>query len=712
MKRKGLVGTVVWISILLIMGLIYIYTPDSFSTVEKRVEDLFFMNRKPIKPLGEVIIVDIDEKSLASLGQWPWERDILSDLLNKLHQYGAGIIGLDIVFPEVDKTSPSYINKKMDLNLTSTIDYDMLFAKTLANTPTIAGFIFDMEHPTSTNKVPEIPAIIIEKKRSDISTIYQAKGVISNIDLLQEHTYSSGFFNIIPDKSGIIRKAPMLIRYNEILYPSLTLEMIRVMMQEDKIIVQYDENGVEYLKIGNLKIPVDEKGALSINFRGGRATFPYISAIDILQNKISSDQLKNKIILIGTSAGGLLDLRAIPLASVIPGVEIHANIIDNILTQDFLTHPKWTIGVDLLIFIIIYTLAFFIFLSLGAGWLSIAVLLLFIVAYYFVEWMLFHEGLLINTVFPFFALLTALISAIFIDYFFESKQKKLIRNTFMKKVSASVVQELMQHADQGVMKNREEEVTILFSDIREFTTLSEKIDSPQNLIALLNTYISPMSDIILEHQGTIDKYIGDAIMAYWNAPQHVDDHPDKAVTSALQQLEKLKLLNIKIKEHFGITLEIGIGIHTGLAIVGEIGSSDRSDYTIIGDSVNLTSRLESLNKIYGTSLIISEQTKQLLKKTYLIRELGQVRVKGKSKSIRIYEVLDQTEDRTTEFTIYHDALKYYYNKDFKMAYGLFTKLYQEHSHKLYYYYKEQSQFYLNHPDKATLFDGIHHIDMK
>jgi adenylate cyclase len=204
-------------------------------------------------------------------------------------------------------------------------------------------------------------------------------------------------------------------------------------------------------------------------------------------------------------------------------------------------------------------------------------------------------------------------------------------------------------------------------------------------------------------------------MAYWNAPQQVKDHPDKAVTSALQQLKKLESLNKELKKTFGITLEIGIGIHTGLVVVGEIGSSDRSDYTVIGDSVNLTSRLESLNKFYGTSLIISEQTKKQLRKEYILRELGQVRVKGKSEVIRIYEVLqeeNQTNDLTIELSLYHDALAYYYHKDFKTAYDLFDKLYKDHPHKLYYYYQEQSQFYLNHKDQVDLFDGIHYIDMK
>lgn len=641
MKKKAIVGASTWLGLLLLLGILYTYAPNTFSSIEKNVRDLFFTSRGSITPTEKVIIVDIDEKSLAALGQWPWGRNTVSQLIEQLSKNGAGIIGLDIVFAEADKTSPAYINKKMNLKLSSPLNYDDMLGRTLSNTPTIAGYVFNMEQTTNAN-IPQIPAIIIERGLTKNSNIPKAQGVIPNIETLQKRTYSSGFFNIFPDKSGMVRTAPMLIRYDERLYPSLPLEMIRLAMQEPRITVEYnDDIGVENIKIGTLNIPVNNYGELSINFRGPSQTFTYISAIDVLDYNIETNIFKDKFVLIGSSAIGLLDLRSIPLDNVIAGVEIHANIIDNILSQDFLYHPAWIVGLDILIFVCIFSMAFFLFLYLGVIWLSITALSIAVATYFSIKWTLFHQGILIDTVSPFLALLLALFAAIFINYIFETRQKKLIKMAFAKKVSTSVVEELMSNTGESIMKNREEEITILFSDIRDFTAISEKLDSPQDLINLLNLYITPMTDIILKSRGTIDKFIGDSIMAYWNAPQATIRHADAAVTVALLQLKELKTLNKVIKQRYGIEIEIGIGINTGKAIVGEVGSEGRSDYTVIGDSVNIASRIEGLNKIHKTSIIISEDTKKALKNDYNLRELEAVRVKGKSNMIRIYEVLGE-----------------------------------------------------------------------
>ena len=635
--QKNRVSIAVWLTVLLMVGVVYLFLQKSaFTTIESRVRDLFFMPYDRPLQSDRIVIVDIDEKSLQALGQWPWERSIVSQLIETLSQSAVAVIGLDMVFAEADKTSPSYIDHKLHLGLKNPLDYDLHLAKALQSAPVIAGYTFNMESNDTKGKVADIPAVIIERNRQK-SAIRYAKGVISNIPILQESTYSSGFFNVFPDEDGIIRSVPLLIGYQENLYPSLALEMVRYLYHEDKVMVQYAEEGVVSVSIGEREIPTDRDSQMAIRFRGPSHTFTYVSAIDVLMHDVDMKLLQDKLILIGSSSSGLLDLRATPIDNVIAGVEIHANIIDNILQGDFLFSPDWVFGFNVLFFVLLFSLFYMLFLSFGIVGIALVALTGLVGLYFTVRWILFSHGILIDVLAPFIALISALSSAVFINYFYESRQRKQIRRIFDKKVSPSVVEELINHED--ILQNREEEITILFSDIRDFTTIAEQIGSPQRLIALLNSYITPMTDIILEQKGTVDKFMGDGIMAYWNAPKPLPAHADMAVTTALMQQEALVSLNKEIYKEYGVEFHIGIGINTGKAIVGEIGSVGRSDYTVIGDSINLASRIEYLNKRYQTKILISEYTKNALRDQYEIREIDTVQVKGKHEKVRIFEVL-------------------------------------------------------------------------
>jgi adenylate cyclase len=694
--KKYFGGVLIWLFALALSVIVYTLLPISFTSLGKRVDDLFFIHHRTQAPSGHVVIVDIDERSLSALGQWPWERDTVAKLLQKISRGGAGVIGLDIVFAEADKTSPSYINQRAHLGLKNPINHDAILAKSLANTPTIGGYVFDMKRSTALANPPKIPAVIVEKYAQDPipgkEVFYHAKGVIPNIAPLQKSIYSSGFFNILPDSSGMIRNAPLLMRYGESLYPSLDLEMVRVALGEPSIIIQYGAKGLESIQLGEHTIPLDAHGSMTIRFRGPAHSFPYVSAIDVINSVTSPNAFKDKFVLIGSSAAGLLDLRSIPLDNAIAGVEIHANIIDNILTGDFLSKPLWIVGVNGLIFLGIFTFSFFLFLALNAVWLPVATAALAFGSFFLVQWVLFEKNLMINTAFPFLALILALFSAGLVNYFFESKQKKMIRDTLSKKVSPAVAKELIKHANTDILRNREEEVTVFFSDIRNFTTLSEKIGSAHDLIHLLNRYVDPMTEIILSHRGTIDKFIGDAIMAYWNAPQKVEHHCDEAVQSALKQLEALHIMNQDNVRHALPTIDIGIGINTGKAIVGEVGSQGRSDFTVIGDSVNLAARLQDLNKTYGTTLIISESTKNGLRDNYILRELDRTRVRGKKEINRIYEVIgkgDPAPMLQSELFEYHAALEDYFSKNLLRAYERFSALIRTSPNRLYEFHLQR-----------------------
>lgn len=637
---------------------LYLFSPLQTQSIDNRLKDFLFIARGEMPTTELVTIVDIDEKSLTAIGQWPWERNTFAELLEKLTEAGAGIIGLDIIFPEEDKTSPSYISRKLDLDLKDPENYDITLAKTFQQTPTIAGYIFQIEAETPDAEAPNIQAIFIERGLTEHNNfVIQPKGVLTNIPVLQDHSYSSGFFNNVPDPSGIIRSVPLVMRYDDQLFPSLVMEMVRIASESSKVYVDYSEAGVEWISAGEYHIPTDHFGRLNVNFRGPGRTFTYVSAADILSGDFNPEHIAGRFILIGTSAAGLLDLRSMPFDNVYPGVEVHANVLDNILSGDFIVKPGWSIFLDVILIFAIFQISYMLFVHLSAFWLGLLFIAETIGLYYFFQYMLFVEGHIVNFLYPSLALLrrhlTAVMAATISNYFFETRQKNLIKGKFASKVSPAVMEEILKNESGNIMQGNDRELTVFFSDVRNFTNISEALSDAKTLITLLNQYMDPMTDIIIQHQGTIDKFIGDAIMAYWNAPTDVENHADKAVTASLEQINYLTELNARIREDDRFRalvemadkmnvepIEIGIGLNTGLAVAGEMGSSGRSDFTVIGDAINLGSRLESLCKFYNSKLNISDATKQQLKKDYVFRFLDKVTVKGKTEPVTIWQVLD------------------------------------------------------------------------
>ena len=601
-----------------------------------------FNLRGEIKPKSDsVVIIDIDEKSLQALGQWPWSRDILSKILYNLSNAQVAVIGFDIVFAEEDRTSPHKIFKKLDIKKEDIPNFDLEFAQAIANTPTILGYQFELTDKKYINKnAPSIQTIFIEKnKKQGQNYLITAQGTILNIPILQNSSYSSGFFNNIPDDTGIIRSIPLIISYEDEIYPSLSLETLRIGLGINKIYINYDENGIKNLQLDDLIIPTDRYGRLLINFRGKEKTFKYISAFDIYNNNFEKEDIKNKIVLIGTSAAALMDLRATPFESIFPGVEIHANAIDNVISQDFLYKSSWIDGANIIIIFVLSIFTFFIVRKIPIWITPIFIVALILTVCYSIYYSLFNVGIVLNILFPIFTISISGVISLVIGYFYEIKKKEKIKSKFASKVSKDVMEELLKNIDNNKLKAQNKEVSIFFSDIRGFTNISEKLNKPELLVKYLNQYMTPMSEIIIKNNGTIDKYIGDSIMAYWNAPFDIDNHADKAVKSALEQLTKLEDLNKTFEELKQPKIEIGIGITTGITTVGEIGSIGRSDYTIIGDNVNLGSRIESLCKFYGSNLIISQDTKDKLVNKYIFRYLEHVKVKGRNNPIKLWEVL-------------------------------------------------------------------------
>jgi adenylate cyclase len=688
--------------IIVALEFLYIQKPTIMENINNTLIDSAFKFRGEAEADKRIIIVDVDERSLESLGQWPWSRHKVAKILENLTKADVGIIGLDMVFAESDRSSPRTIAADINIEAENLVDYDEFLAQTLQNTPTITGFVFNFEDKLK-DEAPSSNAIFIEHNKNANESLLEAKGITTNIEILQQSSYSSGSFNTFPDDDGIVRYVPLLFSYEGSIYPSLSFEMIRIMLGEKKVHIVYDENGVDFIKLGDIKIPTDSQGRLFINYAGGKKKYNYISAIDVYNDTFDKSLIDGSIVLLGTSAAGLLDLRATPYDSTYPGVEVHANVLDNILNDNLIASPSYAVGIDMGS-IIVSALIVYIIFAFASPLFSFGLIVGFLALQAtFYQKMLFQEHLLLNYS---FALLTSIISMIvltFIKIYQENRQKVMIADKFSKKVSPQVVDKLLK-SDKDAFSVAQTEVTIFFSDIRDFTSISEGFSDPKDLIEYLNTYMSPMSQIIIDHEGTIDKYIGDAIMAYWNAPLEVKNHADKALSAAIKQIDALEGLNIKLKEKNDPAIDIGIGIHTGQAIVGEMGSEGRSDYTVIGDSINLGSRIEGLCKGYGAKILISQSTKNRLTKEYQIREVDKVRVKGKEESVTIYEVCGFGTFRAEELKVqelYVRAKDLYHDSKFQDAYALFFKAYELKEHKLFALYMDRCASYLKNNIKEV-----------
>jgi adenylate cyclase len=713
-----------------------IYFSSYIETFDNKIRDSLFLIRGPKPHNDDVLIVDIDEKSLDQFGQWPWPRNVVGKIFENLALSNVGVIGLDVVFAEVDQSSPAKVLKDYNITGIELPDYDEYFNYIVQNTPTILGYQFELnEKPYLKQEELNIPGMIIERNRNieGEERLINAVGTVLNNPALQNSAYSSGFFNNIPDSSGVIRSVPLVIRYDGQLYPSLALEVVRVAMGIKKVYVNYSDLGVESVQIGDFFIPTDRHGRFIVNFRGPGHSFKYYSALDIYNENFDPKEFEGKFVLLGTTAAGLNDMRAMPFESVYPGVEVHANIIDNIINGDFLYIPNWIDGANVLIILVLVLLTV-IGVKLTPIWLNpfIVILLLASVfggAYY----VFFEKGIVLNILLPMLSVILSAVVIIFIDYILEIKKEQAIRSKFASKVSKEVMENLI-HTEGDTFTAMEKEVTVFFSDVRNFTNISEAMPNAKTLIEFLNEYMDPMTEIVIEEKGTVDKFIGDAVMAYWNAPGDVPDHANAAVIATMKQLYKVIELNDQIYQDQRFTellkmceekkippLDIGIGLNTGEVIVGEMGSKRRSDYTIIGDPVNLGARLESLCKYYGSKCNISTFTKELLpENTYIFRFLDYVTVKGQSKPVEIWQVVDfvdgfngkrlldvSIEKLNEELQMHHHAIELYKGEKFSGALEIFKKLNndpEKTNKNIYAIYIDRCEHYIDSPPEN--FDGV------
>ncbi|MFA7348454.1 MAG: adenylate/guanylate cyclase domain-containing protein [Desulfurivibrionaceae bacterium] len=697
--------------------------PPLLETLDNRLTDTMFRWRGTVKPSQPIVIIDIDEKSLRTIGQWPWPRNTVARMIQNLGAGGAKVIGLDIVFAEADRTSPkNFIDELQqflpvqlppetmtELKAKESLDHDLSLGKALAATPSVLGYVFqtqndnlknqtDIPFPSGTTRLA--PADI---RYEDISLL-RAYRAITNV-LAVAQGQSEGFFNVFPDAAGTVRKVPLFMMMDGVPYPSLALEMLRIGSEAQEMTIHISRQGKTNLRdilgveLGSTFIPTDERGQLNVNFRGPGQTYPYLSAMDILAGK-NLDRVQGKYVLIGTSAAGLLDLRATPFSNIYPGVEVHANIIDNVLSKDPFTHDIYTeIGITYALLLIggLGLSALLAYASPLAGGLGGLLLVLATLTgnYSF----FFSHNQLLGLSYPLLTFFAIFLVVTLFNYFFEGQKKRFISSAFGHYVSPQIVHQLMEHPEKLSLQGEQKTLTVLFSDIKGFTTISEKMTS-EELGRFMNEYLTAMSHIVLEHKGTVDKFIGDAVMAIWGAPLEDADHAANCVRAAFRMMDKLQILRADWQKRDLPIVDIRIGINTGIMSVGNFGSDQRFDYTVMGDNVNLASRLEGANKVYGTNIAISEYTRGALGEGFYCRVLDLVRVKGKDVPVRIYEPLCEGEPEPTlkkETETFAEALRHYANREFDQAEEIILSLKQANPLQLYDLYLERIAHYKQAP---------------
>ncbi|MBY0382332.1 MAG: adenylate/guanylate cyclase domain-containing protein [Xanthobacteraceae bacterium] len=634
--------------------------PVALEELRLRVFDAYQMLKPREAIQRPVAIIDIDEKSLEKIGQWPWPRTRMADIVRRLTEAGAAAIAFDVVFAERDRLSPKIavdtfrgLDEATQNTLKRLPDNDDVFANALRHAPVVlgeSGLPYTVPEPDV--KLPITGLATLGENPEPF--LLNFPGLLRNIPVLEEAAPGRGLFTIRAERDGIVRRVPIIMMAQGKLMPSLSFEMLRVVTKADTILVKSNEAGVVSVAVPGFQLPTDRNGQVWVYFSKHDMS-RYISALDVLDGKMDPDAVRQKLVIIGTSAVGLLDTKTTPLDRVLPGVEVHAQILESALTGSMLSQPGYAIAIELLAAIL-----FSLIIVLLAPVLSPITLLVLggCVSALLAggSWYMFSEKrLLIDFTFPMLTSTAVYLTMVFGSYFREQAQRRRIRAAFGQYLSPALVEQLAQSPEKLVLGGEERDMTIMFSDVRGFTTISESFKSdPQGLTSLMNRFLTPLTNAILDRKGTIDKYMGDAIMAFWNAPLDDTSHQIHACEAALDMLDRIDQLNAEREIEANkqgkpfIPLNVGIGLNTGTCVVGNMGSNLRFDYSVLGDSVNLASRLEGQSKSYGLPIIAGSRTAMAAKDKFAILELDFITVKGKTEPEVIYGIIGREDVANSE----------------------------------------------------------------
>ena len=640
-----------------------------------------------------IVILDIDEKSLGEIGRWPWGRNLMAQLIEKLFdRYGVAVLGFDVVWAERDTSSGIHtldalaekdfkqvpVFQDLYRRIRPTLDNDGLFARAMQGRPVVLGYYFNSEERAV--KANAIPEPVLPKGTFAGRNIAFTRwvGYTGNLPEYLKNAAAAGHFNPLVDFDGVSRRVPMILEYDGAYYESLSLAMVRVVLGMPKVEPGYPPErfltkgygGLEWIKVGPVTVPVDDTASALIPYRGRKFSYPYISLTDVIHDRVKPEQLRGKIALVGTTAPGLLDLRSTPVDSVFPGVEIHANLIAGMLDKTLKEKPPFMLGAEVILLIIGGVTLSILIPMLSALWATAAAIVGIgsMVGLNVAVW---SKG---DMVLP-LATSVLMTGALYemnmaYGYFVESRSKRQFTELFGQYVPPELVDRMAADPSKYNMEPRSAELTILFSDVRGFTSISEAL-KPEELREYINEYLTNMSSIIRSrYRGTLDKYIGDAIMAFWGAPVEDTQHARNGVLAGLEMQKECDALNARFSARGWPTLKIGVGLNSGTVRVGDMGSQVRRAYTAMGDAVNVASRLEGRTKAYSVGVLVGEATRNLVKDV-VFREVDRIKVKGKDEAISIYEPLGLESEIGNsvqeELKLWNQALRAYRTQQWDQA---------------------------------------------
>lgn len=714
-----IIAIAVWLQITSIESVrLFIVRLDNVA-YDMQLRTLLYTHSVP--PKSPVAIVDIDDYSLKQIGRWPWSREDLATLVNAISNQGAVVIAMDIMFSESQADIADAIIQELNRQHLNTpiiettlkkvqpdLNNDLKFAQSLKDKDIVLGMTFTPRNEIGGMLPPPLLKLSEPEKALDF---IEWKGYIGDIPVIQSAAKSGGFINVIPDTDGIIRRVPLVMRYQDNLYPSLALAAVNLyLLSHIKLnTALYDnEPQLESIQLGNHTIPTSAQGEMLVPFVGKSYSFPYYSAANVIQNKIPASALEGKIVFVGTSATGLGDLRATSIEGVFPGVEIQATIADGILQDHFSYRPAWTRGAEIMLTLLLGIILASFYPYLGPRALTLFSIVIPLAFIFLNNWFWERTGLIIFVLIPILlAIILAVMNMVY-GYLFETLKRERLKGMFGQYVPEKHIDEMLKASGSYGLHGEDRDMTVLFADIRNFTTISEPMTATE-LKEMLDHFFTPMTEIIFHHKGTIDKYIGDLIMAFWGAPLKDKRHAQHALSAALDMQKSVETLKPLFKERGWAEINIGIGLNSGVMSVGDMGSQFRRNYTVLGDAVNLGSRIEGLTKHYGVKIMVTEATKKN-QSHFIFRQIDRVKVKGKQQSIAIYELIGRQhevdEAHKKEVALSETALQFYFKQQWDEAEALFTELHNSYPQvKLYHLYLERiKDFRTNTP--ASDWDGV------
>ena len=645
-RRFGL-GRALALALLAALVLVRLWDPFPVEAVRLRTFDAFQALRPRIVAESPVAVVDIDEASLKALGQWPWPRTLVAEMVERATEAGAAAIAFDVVFAEPDRASPATLAARIpDLDpvlrerIAALPDNDAVLAAAIGRSRVILGQSAVMT--ASTDAVADARSSGVAVLGPGVQGFLPYyPGILRNLPALEEAAAGRGLFTVSPEADGIVRRVPMIFRTGDRLVPALAVEILRVLAGAGAVLVRTDEAGVASVRVPGFEIPTDAAGQVWVHF-GPHAPDRFIPAADLVAGRVPRQRLADKIVLVGTSAVGLLDNRTTPVARSMPGVEVHAQLLEGVLARATLFTPAYAVAIEILVAVLLSLAIIWLAPVIGAGAL-LALGALVAATLAGLSWHRFAaSGTLLDATFPLATTFLVYATLVFTNYFREQVDQRRIRSAFGRYLSPALVDELARNPDRLALGGEARRMTILFSDVRGFTGISESLrNDPQGLTTLMNRLLTPLTDAILEQRGTIDKYMGDAIMAFWNAPLDDPDQEGNACAAALAMQARMRALNEARQAEAARdgrpyrALEVGVGINTGDCVVGNMGSTQRFDYSVLGDAVNLASRIEGQSKTYGARILVGAETAAALVGRFALLEVDLIRVKGKTEPERI-----------------------------------------------------------------------------